>query len=230
MPAYSGSLAGWSFWIALPGLFLLGELWQYWLHRAAHKTVRHKILSGMHRTHHSAPYVNVTVAFRANLLWALIHPYAWITAIGFYLGQPAAATAFYLTIFVWNTLTHSDWRWDDAIAKRLPGGRRIVDAIELGLVTPRMHHAHHGYGKDGRAYNNFSTMLSIYDRLFGTLYIPEGSPMFYGLPGGEHTWYRQMLFPLVPLGEARKYRPHRRSADDEAARLARRTRNSRASS
>jgi sterol desaturase/sphingolipid hydroxylase (fatty acid hydroxylase superfamily) len=224
LPAYQGALAALPFWIAFPALVLIGEFWQYWLHRAAHDSVRHKVLSGMHRTHHSAPYVNITVIFRANLIWAFIHPYAWTTAIAFYLGQPVAATAFYLTIFTWNMLTHTDWRWDDHLARALPGGRGIVRALEWVFITPRMHHAHHGYGKDGRAYTNFSTMISLYDRLFGSLFVPQGRPLFYGLPGGEHVWFRQMLYPLVPLGEARKYRAHRKAADVEAERLARRRR------
>ena len=80
----------------------------------------------------------------------------------------------------------------------------MVTAAEWILVTPRIHHTHHGYGRDGKAYRNFCTMLSFYDRLFGTLHIPEGRPWRYGLPGGEHVWWRQLLFPLVPLGESRK--------------------------
>ena len=220
VPAYKGLLADWPVWLAFVMLLLVGELWQYWLHRAAHNSVRHKILSGMHRTHHSAPYVNVSVMVRVNLAWSLMHPYAWMTAIAFYLGQPLAATAFYLSLFSWNALTHSDWCWDEYISKNMPGGRHVVSVLEHVFITPKMHHAHHGYGKNGRAYNNFSTMISMWDRMFGTLFIPEGRPMFYGLPGGEHEWYRQILYPFIPLGETQTYRPHRRSADVEAQRLA----------
>ena len=142
--------------------------------------------------------------WRTNLIWPLVHAYTWVTAAGFYLGMTGATTVFYLTIMAWNVLTHSDWRWDDMIIAKLPGGRRLITAAEWIIVTPRIHHTHHGYGRDGKAYRNFCTMLSFYDRLFGTLHVPEGRPWRYGLPGGEHIWWRQLLFPLVPLGESKK--------------------------
>ena len=85
--------------------------------------------------------------------------------------------------------------------RHVPGGRVFIRAFEWVLVTPRMHHTHHGYGKDGKVYRNFGAVLSIFDWMFGTMHIPEGRPWRYGLPGGEHIWWRQVFFPLVPLGE-----------------------------
>lgn len=204
LPQGRGALAGVPVWAAFPVLLITAEFAQYWLHRWAHDSNRHPILYGMHRTHHSAPYVNTTLLYRSNFCWGLIHPYSWVSALALYAGQTEAAVLFYLTILLWNVITHSDWRWDDTIIARVPGGIRIVQAFELLLVTPRIHHTHHGYGKDGKAYRNFNTMLTVFDRLFGTLHIPEGRPWRYGLPGGEHHWLGQILFPLVPLGTARR--------------------------
>lgn len=204
LPDHRNALATASFWPSLLGLFLIAEFLQYWIHRLAHDSKRHPILYGMHRTHHTAPYVNVTLMYRTNLLWPFVHSYTWVVAVAIYLGLYAQAAAFYLTIMAWNALTHSDWRWDDAIGTHIPGGARIVRALEWILVTPRLHHVHHGYGKDGANYRNFCTFFSFYDRLFGTLKIPDGRPWRYGLPGGDHHWLRQLLFPLVPLGETKK--------------------------
>src|SRR5690606_3806335 len=124
--------------------------------------------------------------------WGFLHPYGWLVGLSIYLGQAGAGVAFFVTILAWNALTHSDWRWDDAIMERFFWGRRFVETLELLFITPRIHHTHHGYGKDGKAYRNFNTMLSVFDRLFGTLHVPEGRPMYYGLPGGENHWARQM--------------------------------------
>lgn len=214
LPRGKNLLTGMPFWAGFAGLLLIAEFCQYWLHRWAHDSNRHPLLYGMHRTHHSAPYVNVTLMYRSNLVWPLVHSYTWCAALGFYLGMTGATTAFYLTIMAWNALTHSDWRWDDAIIAQIPGGRRIISAIELIFVTPRIHHTHHGFGKDGKAYRNFCTMLSFYDRMFGTLHIPEGRPWRYGLPGGEHHWVRQLLFPLIPLGEPKRIPPRRTQATE----------------
>lgn len=207
MPAYQGILAGTPFVPALIAIFLIAEFFQYIIHRAAHNSKRHKFLYGMHRTHHSAPYVNVTLTYRSNLFWAFVHSYTWVMAVAFYLGLAGPALAFFVIMMAWNALTHSDWRWDDAVIAHIPYGRRIIDALEWLVITPRIHHTHHGFGKDGQAYRNFCTVLSIYDRMFGTLHIPEGRPYRYGLPGGEHHWLRQILFPLLPLGEAKRRRP-----------------------
>lgn len=204
LPRWQGSLAGAPFWPSFTAILLVAEFGQYWLHRWAHDTRNHPVLYGMHRTHHSAPYVNVTLMYRTNLFWVFVHSYTWVTAVAIYLGLTTAAAAFYLAIMLWNVITHSDRRWDDAIIARVPGGARLVQAFELLFVTPRIHHTHHGYGRDGKAYRNFCTMLSIWDRLFGTLHVPQGRPWRYGLPGGEHHWLRQMLFPLLPLGDAPK--------------------------
>lgn len=204
IPAGKGLLAGVPVWAGFIGLLLFAEFGQYWIHRWAHDSKRHPLLHGMHRTHYSAPYVNVTLMYRTNLVWPLVHSYTWWAALGLYFGMPAATAVFYLTIMAWNALTHSDWRWDDAIIARVPGGARLIQIMELVFVTPRIHHTHHGYGKDGKVYRNFCTMLSFYDRLFGTLHVPEGRPWRYGLPGGEHHWMRQLLYPLIPLGEAKR--------------------------
>lgn len=207
IPAFQGALASVPFAFALVAIFLVAEFFQYVIHRAAHDSRRHKLLYGMHRTHHSAPYVNVTLTYRSNLFWPFVHSYTWVMAVAVYLGLAGPAAVFFVTMMAWNALTHSDWRWDDAVINRVPQGRRIVEMLEWVVITPRIHHTHHGYGKDGQPYRNFCTVLSIYDRLFGTLHIPEGRPYRYGLPGGEHHWLRQALFPLLPLGEAKRRRP-----------------------
>lgn len=228
LPGGKDALSHLSFWAVFPALFVAAEFCQYWLHRFAHDSVNHKILYGMHRTHHSAPYVNVTLIYRSNICWGFVHPYGWLSGLAIYLGHAPAAAAFFITIVAWNILTHSDWRWDDAIIEKFSWGRAFVEKLEWFVITPRIHHTHHGYGKDGKAYRNFNTMLSFFDRLFGTLHVPEGRPKYYGLPGGEHHWARQMLFPLIPLGEPKKVREKQLSADVEARRLAHKAEQARA--
>ncbi|MCF8708188.1 sterol desaturase family protein [Rhizorhapis sp. SPR117] len=202
LPQWKGTLSGAPILASFLVLLVSAEFAQYWVHRWAHDSIGHKLLYGMHRTHHSAPYVNVTLLFRSNVFWGFVHPYNWLAALAIYLGQIEAAGLFFLMMLLWNGITHSDWRWDDAIIAHVPGGARLVEVFELCFVTPRIHHVHHGYGRDGKAYRNFNTMLTVFDRIFGTLHIPAGRPWRYGVPGGEHHWVRQILFPLVPLGKA----------------------------
>ena len=54
-----------------------------------------------------------------------------------------------------------------------------------------------GYGRDGKAFRNFGTIISLYDWIFGTLHIPEGRPSRYGLPGANAHWLEELFYPLV---------------------------------
>lgn len=188
--------------ISLLGLILFAEGIFYWLHRWSHDRARHPLLYGMHYTHHSAKYINITVMARINVFWPVVQPYGWVSGIAIYLGMIETATVFFTLLLAWNALTHSDFRWDDAIAKKLPAGEKMITVIEWLFITPRLHHTHHGFGRNGKAYRNFCTMLSIYDRLFGTLYIPQGRPEHYGIMGREKTCLEQLLYPL-PTSKAK---------------------------
>lgn len=196
LPSYRGVLADAPFWASVVILFLVVELAFYTVHRMAHQPVKHPLLYGMHRTHHAAQYLNVTVMMRVNIFWPFVMPYGWCMGLAFYLGLEAASAVVLATVMVWNALTHSALRWDDALAKtRL--GNRMLSIVEYLFITPRMHHTHHGWGKDGKSYRNYAVMLTIYDRLFNTLHVPEGRPAHYGVPGKDKHWTEEVMFPLV---------------------------------
>lgn len=196
LPDYRGFLSELAFWPSVAALFLVAEFAFYWVHRMAHNPVKHPILFGLHRTHHSSKYLNVTVMARVNIFWAFVVPYAWVIGLAIYLGLEAASATVMGILLSWNALTHSALRWDDALAKT-PLGARILTMIEWVFITPRLHHTHHGFGKDGKTYRNYAVMLTFYDRLFGTLHIPEGRPANYGLPGKGKHWSEEIFFPLV---------------------------------
>lgn len=178
-------------------MILVGEFLLYWVHRWSHNALQHPILHGMHRTHHAATYLNITVMGRINLFWPLVHPYGWVSGIALYLGMVEASAIFFLLLLAWNAFTHSDFRWDDLVVRYVPAGEKWLRVIEWVFVTPRLHHTHHGYGRDGKGYRNFCTMITIYDRLFGTLYTPSGRPDHYGILGRHRDWKEQLFFPLI---------------------------------
>lgn len=75
-------------------------------------------------------------------------------------------------------------------------------AAEHVIVSPGIHHTHHGFGKDGASYRNFGVMLSVWDWLFGTLHIPEGRPYRYGIPGHNAHWLEELAYPLIRMNNA----------------------------
>lgn len=63
-----------------------------------------------------------------------------------------------------------------------PYGRRFP-VIERFLVTPRFHHWHHGI-EDEAVDVNFAVHFPLFDRLFGTCYLPKDKwPSGYGVQG-----------------------------------------------
>ncbi|MDB6061945.1 MAG: Sterol desaturase [Verrucomicrobiaceae bacterium] len=196
LPAYAGALSAIPLWSGIPLVLLTTEFCFYWVHRMAHNPKKHPFLYRLHRTHHSASFMNISVFWRVNVFWTFVTPHGWVLGLAIYLGMTQAAAVSILVIMFWNIFTHSDFRWDDWLRRR-PRAARVLRLIEHVVVTPGMHHTHHGYGRDGKSYRNFAVFFSFYDFLFGTIHHPQGRPAQYGLPGAEVGWLEQALYPLV---------------------------------
>jgi sterol desaturase/sphingolipid hydroxylase (fatty acid hydroxylase superfamily) len=198
LPSYRGALTGTNPIVAFLAVFVLTEFAFYWVHRWAHeaKDTRTGWLWKLHRTHHSGKYMNVGVTVRINPFWSFVVTTPWVLGFATYLGLQQAAGFTILTIYGWNLITHSHFRWDDAIRAH-PVFGKAFRAMEHVLVSPGMHHSHHGFGKDGGNFRNYAVTLSIFDWMFGTLFIPKGRPWKYGVPGPNAHWSEEVLFPIV---------------------------------
>ncbi|TCM14709.1 fatty acid hydroxylase family protein [Novosphingobium sp. PhB165] len=198
LPAGRGALSWVPFVPAVIVITLLAEFANYWVHRGSHilKDSRwFDWLWRMHRTHHTAKYVNVLLNFRISLFWALVAGLTWVMSLAVYLGQ-AKAAGFAVVIFsFWGIFTHSDFRWDDTIRRHRIFGP-MFRGLEHIFISPGIHHSHHGYGKDGGNYRNFGIFLSIFDWMFGTLHIPNGRPFRYGIPGSTPHWADDAFSPI----------------------------------
>lgn len=144
------------------------DLFSYAWHRLNHTF---DFLWRFHQLHHSDRQMDATTAARFHVLELTISaivrlPYVVV------LGITVPPLLLYETILVCNSLTHHahlDWgRWD----------RRLRTAV----VTPAMHRVHHGRSMSDSS-SNYASVLSIWDRLFGTLnadcdrpHLPTGLP------------------------------------------------------
>lgn len=199
LPRFKGAWSGMPLWAALPLVLLFAEFCFYWIHRWAHQGSKNRSLLWMiHRTHHSATYMNVSVWMRLNVFWYIVIPNAWTMGLAIYLGLGKAAGVAIVLIAAWNIVTHCDFRWDDAVRRHRVFGPAFR-ALEHIIVSPGIHHTHHGFGKDGASYRNFGVMLSVWDWVFGTLHIPDGRPYRYGLPGHDAHWLEELAYPLVRI-------------------------------
>ena len=199
LPGRQGMLAHASVGLTFAIGLLVTEFLFYWVHRLAHEGKGKRGMDWLwqlHRTHHSARYMNIILLIRQHPLWPIVQTQTWVVAFLLYAGQPVAAASIAVSVYAWNLITHSNFRWDDRV-RAMPMIGPMFRAMEHVLVSPGIHHTHHGYGKDGANYRNFGLIFSIYDTLFGTLHIPEGRPWKYGLPGTDASWKEQVLYPLV---------------------------------
>ncbi|MCJ2179587.1 sterol desaturase family protein [Novosphingobium album (ex Hu et al. 2023)] len=198
LPAGKGLLAGAPFWPAFIALLLLAEGANYAVHRACHEVKGSRVLDWlwrMHRTHHTARYVNVLLNFRVSPFWGLVGGLPWVATLGFYLGMTDATGAMLGVFMLWGIVTHSDFRWDDTLRNNRFTAP-FFRAFEHVVITPGVHHTHHGFGKNGANYRNYGVFLAIYDWMFGTLVIPSARPARYGLPGNQPHWMDDALSPF----------------------------------
>lgn len=188
-PAGPWIVVHWPFWVqALAGVALLDFC--AW---AAH-VLLHKTSWGWrtHRVHHSDRAVDVTTAFRQHpgeTLWRL----AWRLGPVWLVGIPLPIVAIHETLSAANALL------EHANVLVPPSLDRVLRGV---FVTPNMHKWHHS--RDARETDtNYGNILSVWDRLFGTLTIDNGfARLRFGLEGFDRP-DPQSLAALLRLPRVR---------------------------
>jgi sterol desaturase/sphingolipid hydroxylase (fatty acid hydroxylase superfamily) len=141
-------------WASFVAAFLLFDLLRYVVHRCKHAV---PFLWRFHALHHSDPDVDVTTSVRLHPIEHLLNSGVfWLTVI--LLGIPAAVGLTYgLTAFTIEAIQHGNIR--------LP--ERLDRWLQPVLVTVDMHRIHHSIAF-AQGSCNYATVLSVWDRLFGT--------------------------------------------------------------
>lgn len=142
-------------WLAAIAGLLLLDLWQYVCHITFHHV---PLLWRFHAVHHNADSLEATVALRFHVLEILAHgllviPFAVLLGISI-----ETAAIYNLVLLPASLFHHSNLRISPALDRLL----RLV------IVTPRMHWLHHSRWQP-ETDSNYSSVLSIWDRLFGTM-------------------------------------------------------------
>jgi len=193
------------------GVFLISDFTHYWVHRAFHC----RWLWEFHKVHHSAPVMVPVTASRVHFLEKVVGKLVDLTFLGAYAGVFWYAcgggisryTLFGVTylVFIFNALAanlrHSHvW---------LSFGPRI----EHLLNSPAQHQIHHS-DAPRHFHKNFGTNLSIWDWMFGTLYVTTTKPEDIRFGTAEQdshcylTVYSLIVTPFVD--SARKLLPLKR--------------------
>ena len=169
-------------WLQFIEVMFLTDFVQYWFHRAFHKI---PFLWGFHAVHHSAKAMDWLAGSRMHIVEII--GLRGLTIIPMYsLGfSETALHAYILTVYVYATYIHANLRFN-------------VEFLKKYIVTPRFHHWHHGIEKEAIDVN-FAIHFPLFDRLFGTYYMPEKVwPSGYGVGGYPvpNGYLSQLAYPF----------------------------------
>ncbi|QEY71492.1 sterol desaturase family protein [Pseudomonas denitrificans (nom. rej.)] len=164
------------------GVFLVSDFKNYWVHRAFHS----RWLWAFHKVHHSAAVLTPITASRVHFVEKLAAQLAGAFALGAYAGafwylcggEISAYTLFGVTymILLFNVLA-TNLRHSHVWLSFGP-------VVEHVLNSPAQHQIHHSDAP--RHFNkNFGINLSLWDWMFGTLYVTQRAPEPIQFGAGE---------------------------------------------
>lgn len=141
-------------WVALVAGVLLLDLGIYWIHRLSHRL---SWLWRLHRTHHTDVDVDVTTEFRHHPLENLMD-LCLVMGLVLVLGVGVEAVLLRLLLVIPVSLfSHSNWLWPQGLDR----------VLRWVIITPAMHRIHHSAWQP-ETDSNYGTLLSWWDRLFGS--------------------------------------------------------------
>ena len=167
--------------VQVPGLVLVADFTQYWVHRAFHRI---PMLWSFHAIHHSIEQMDWLAGSRLHLVDVIVTrglTYVPIFALGF---SQSALMGYVFLVAAQATFIHANVRWTFQRARRV-------------IVTPAFHHWHHGAEREC-VNKNFAVHTPVWDLLFGTYYLPDRWPQAYGLADGRpvpERWVTQLVYP-----------------------------------
>ena len=174
-------------WIETPFLFLFFDIWMYWWHRVNH---RFAFLWRFHRAHHSDVQMDTTSALRFHPGELILSTFIRLPML-ILLGISFEQVVLFETMLNISSLFHHS---NLGIPERWDGLLRAI------VTTPNMHRVHHSVIRE-ETDSNYTSLLSVWDRLFGTFRLREDTrAITTGLPTfREKRWQGFRGFMITPF-------------------------------
>ncbi len=182
------------------GVFLVQDFTHYWGHRAFHS----RWLWAFHKVHHSAPVLVPATASRVHFLEKIVEKLMTTVTVGAYAGtfwyacggEVSRYTLFGVTylVLILNSLA--------ANLRHSHVWLSFGPVLEHVLNSPAQHQIHHS-DTPRHFHKNFGTNLSLWDWMFGTLYVTRATPepIRFGTGEGDQdrylTVYSLIVTPFV---------------------------------
>jgi sterol desaturase/sphingolipid hydroxylase (fatty acid hydroxylase superfamily) len=157
--------------------FVLSDFISYGSHRFLHSQ---KLFWRFHQLHHSSKEITTSSAFRHHSFEDIYYA----LTLAFFTSYIAVAETPKLVIFIMiNTACY----FQHANIKM-----KFQEIWNLVFVTPMNHRWHHSTEVVKSHGQNFGLFLSVWDRMFGTYYVPEVEPASFGINDSypEGLWER----------------------------------------
>ena len=163
---------------------LLLDLWTYWLHRAYHRI---PFMWRFHQVHHRDEHLDSTSALRFHFGEVILSALLRLVPVAV-LALPFTVVIAYESLLLCAAIFHHS-------NVRLPA--KLERALSYVVVTPSIHWVHH-HATDADTNSNFSVILSLWDRLFGSRSSTERNlHMKIGIEGVEDKRFLRLL--LMPF-------------------------------
>jgi sterol desaturase/sphingolipid hydroxylase (fatty acid hydroxylase superfamily) len=162
---------------------VVSDFMTYWAHRLMHTV---PWLWRFHAIHHSATTIRWSTTGRNHPVNEFVN-YLLAIVPCFLLGLPLSGVLSLVLVLQWYAiLAHSD--------AKLSFGR-----LSWLFASPIYHHWHHTPTSEGGS-KNFANMFALWDRLFGSFYLPlDRKPEHYGLDDEviPENYLAQLVYPFV---------------------------------
>ena len=193
-----------SVWVAVAltvTLYLVNDFMRWWLHYLQHKV---PLLWEFHKIHHSAEHLNFATAERFHPLDTVFFSVGSISAAAIVNGTFIGLFGNQLTVYQLGgaNIIFFGTNLIGGVLRHSPAWVSFGPKIEKWLISPAMHQIHHS--SDPKHWDkNMGGGLAIWDRMGGTLYVPEGrEELQFGI-GEESEDYRTLYGVYVePLIKA----------------------------
>jgi sterol desaturase/sphingolipid hydroxylase (fatty acid hydroxylase superfamily) len=172
-------------WIELVLTIVLIDVLTYVMHVLFHK---HSFLWRFHRMHHSDPEMDVTTGARFHIGEHIISVCVRCSVYAAF-AIKLEYLLLYETLFLANVLFHH---------ANISMGESLDKLYRLFLASPNMHKVHHSDIKI-ETDSNYTSLFSVWDRLFGTFRIVENpKDIVYGIKGleDEQTIKKMLMTPF----------------------------------
>lgn len=161
---------------------ILTDFCAYWEHRLMHRI---PALWRFHAIHHSAKEIRWSTVGRVHPVNELINYVVGVLPC-IAIGLPINAIIAIVPVMLWwAVLAHSNFKW-------------TFGPLRQVVVSPIFHRWHHTHSQEGGD-ANFANVFSLWDRLFGSFYLPEGrTPQVFGLDVDDmpDTYLGQLGYPF----------------------------------